>query len=108
MKNTFKKSMAVLVIFLAFIGNLRAEDSFSVPVTCIIPAVPGVNAPLIEEDTPKPSANTNYQQGITIKDEIKSETKEQAPTMIQEDKEQEITLAKGKTSLVIVKTIYSR
>lgn len=79
---------SLLVIF-CLTNTAWAQDSFSVSVSCIIPAVPGVNAPLIGE-----------------KAVIQEENKTASPLLIQEEKE--IKLAEEKNSSIILQTLYSR
>lgn len=92
-KMLLRKLMVGLVIVLSTVGTSQAENSFSLSVSCSIPAVPGLNVPLIEEETTR----TEPEQNAIIRNEIKEEAKEQMPAMLaQEDT--------AKT----VKTIYSR
>lgn len=95
MKNIlFNKGTIGLMIILSTVNLSLASDNISIPVSCTIPAVPGLNAPLIKEETVK--------TGET--EEIKTDS----PIMIQEDTKKEIRLADGRTISVIVQTIYSR
>lgn len=92
-KMLLRKLMVALLIVLSTAGMSQAGDSLSLAVSCSIPAVPGLNVPLIEEETTR----TEPEQNTIIKNEIKEESKEQMPVMlVQEDT--------AKT----VKTIYSR
>ncbi len=81
-------TLILSVIFLTA-GNLWAGDSKSFVVRCTIPAIPGVNAPLIEEE--KVTAST-------------------APAQEQNRQEPQIeTTAKSEQNpAVTVKTIYDR
>jgi hypothetical protein len=70
-----KVTLILLVVFLAA-GNLWAGDSKSFVVRCTIPAVPGVNAPLIEEEkviTPVSPAQEQNRQDAQIETTAKSE-----------------------------------
>ncbi len=49
MKRINKLSGIALLIVLCFADIIRAEDHVTLTVTCSIPAVPGLNAPLVEE-----------------------------------------------------------
>lgn len=98
--------MIALMLILSLVNTVKAE-SISLSVTCRIPAIPGVNAPLIEEEKIKAEPTKTTQEEIKIKNEPKEETKTQAPAMIQEDKEETIS-AEGNDSQLIVKTIYAR
>jgi hypothetical protein len=61
--------------------------------------VPGINAPPFPQD----SANQNIQQEIAEEEQSQGKT-----GTIQEEVEEEIQLADGKTAVVNVQTIYSR
>lgn len=94
--------MVALITIFALTDAAWAQDSFSVSVSCIMPAVPGVNVPLIEEETIRKGDNKT----IPEKADIQEGNKIESPSVIQEEKE--IQLAQGKTSSVIVQTLYSR
>ena len=77
-------------------------SSHTIAISCVIPAIPGVNAPLIEGET---------QNIISSQTETKAkaeETKPQMPEMIQESASQAQTNNSGEKALVVVKTLYSR
>ncbi len=70
-----KVTLILLVVFLAA-GNLWAGNSESFVVKCTIPAVPGVNAPLIEEEKITAStapAQEQSQQAAQVETTTKSE-----------------------------------
>jgi len=49
MKNTIlKKAIICIALLLSLIDITQGENSYSIPVSCTIPAIPGVNAPSIE------------------------------------------------------------
>ncbi len=49
MKNMLSAKFSIgLLLFLAFTGTSFAGSSMSIPVSCSIPAVPGLNAPLTD------------------------------------------------------------
>ena len=94
--------LVALITIFGLTDAALAQDSFSVSVSCIIPAVPGVNAPLIEEKTiSKDNSNVAPKEA-----DIQEGNKIESPSVIQEEKE--IQLAQGKTAYVIVQTLYSR
>lgn len=94
------------VIVVSIYANLTwAANSATYAVTCTIPAVPGVNAPLLEEKTVRTEMDTGVQKEIKNQQE---ETKVESPATIQQDSEKEMRLADGKAKSVIVQTIYSR
>jgi hypothetical protein len=101
MKKVFCKLVIGLAILLSLSVAAQAESSFSVPISCIIPAVPGVNAPLNEGE----AQPTGQNAGIT---ESGSQEEKSIPTMIQEDSAGETVLVKGETTSIIIQTIYPR
>ena len=60
MKNMLSVKFSIgLVLFFAFTGTSFAGSNMSIPVSCSIPAVPGLNAPLVDTaptDNPEPKA----------------------------------------------------
>jgi hypothetical protein len=110
MNKIFKKSMNLmgLVIIVSIYTNLAwAADSATYAVTCSIPAIPGVNAPLIEEAIPKTQLNNSLQQQSIQND---SNNNEQNKTMevMKEELKDTTDLAKGESQTIIVQTFYSR
>lgn len=95
-----------LLIVLAFLSanTVFAGDSLSLSISCTIPAIPGLNAPLIEEETSRIETGTSAQQ----KPESGKETQPQTPALIQQDTQEEKIISEGQKSLVTVKTLYSR
>lgn len=86
---------------IAFAGNSEA-----IMVSCSIPAVPGLNVPLLQERTTRIEPNMAAIKEANLKPQEK--TAAEPPKMIQESKEKKIELAdKGATS-VSVETIYVR
>lgn len=80
----------LIAIFVLLQGNVFAgSNSYSIMVSCTIPAIPGVNVPLVEEE----SANTQQQQAQEEE--------------VQVEKEQ-ILPSSQEGSFVITKSIYSR
>lgn len=56
-----KKSVSGLILYLFFANYCLAGDTFSIPVSCTIPAIPGVNVPLIESESVR-AASENTQK----------------------------------------------
>jgi len=110
MNRVFKKPrliIAILIFALCLIDLATAGESRSISISIVIPEIPGVNAPVIEENTiqTKIQATAMQQNAHNLEGENKSES----PETIQEDEEKEIQLAENKDkSVVMVKTIYSR
>lgn len=87
-----------LVLVISFTGIAFAESK-SIPISCTIPAIPGVNAPPFDEErtVPDESAKNNQTESMLAKNQ-----NEESPVIAQED-----TYTKN-TELASVKTIYSR
>ncbi len=75
--------IAVLIPLLGYAG-----DSYSIKLSCTIPVIPGVNAPL-------------------IKDNAEAQEESNSSTTFESD-EEDMRLVKGETQAVTVKTIYSQ
>ena len=93
-----------LMIMCCFNDLAQAGNSLSLSMSCTIPAIPGVNVPLIEEETLKPRVDTAKQEKV----EPTEEPKPQAPSLIQEDAPEDKTINEGQNELVMVKTVYGR
>jgi len=95
MKNKLKITLIVIMTALSLFDTSYAQESFSVPIACIIPAVPGVNAPPFGEDAMQ-------------KEKLSQENKNEAPTMIVDETKKEMRLSKGESVAVTIQNIYSR
>ena len=93
-----------LMILLFLMDAAQAGDGISLSISCTIPAIPGVNAPLIEGETLKTQTDSTTQQKI----EPQAETQSQTPVMVQQDTQKEEITSEEQDSLVTVKTLYSR
>jgi hypothetical protein len=91
-------SLVLAIMILSFPAFTFAGDSASIRIGCVIPAIPGVNIPLVEE-----SAAIQKEAEET---EIKQATPD-LPSMFQKD-EEIIRLNNGKETFLKVKTVYSR
>lgn len=74
-----------MIIALFLTGVAAASDSYSVKVSCTIPAVPGLNVPIVEEEKPVIPQETMVLNSV----EQEARIKEEGP-------------------LVLVKTVYAR
>lgn len=106
MEENLKKLIIGLIIFLSLADISFAADSFTISVSCTIPAIPGVNAPLIEEETIKTGtgATAPASQEAELQNEIAQQVSQTAQPAIQEEK----VVDNGQKSMVIVKTVYDR
>ncbi|MFC1658875.1 hypothetical protein ACFL1D_05785 [Candidatus Omnitrophota bacterium] len=84
---------ALLMLIAVPLDSVSASDNISLSISCTIPAIPGVNAPLIEEEAAT---------------EAEADAAMQTPGLTQEDNLQEIAGAEKDQSILIVRTIYSR
>ena len=76
MKSIITKVTLILSVVLLTTGNLWAGNSESFVVKCTIPAIPGVNAPLIEEEkaiTPTSPAQEQNRQDAQVETTTKNE-----------------------------------
>jgi len=87
-----------LVLVISFSG-IALGESKTIPITCTIPAIPGVNAPPFEEEkiTPDESVKNNQEESM-----LAANQKKESPVISQED-----SYTKN-TELASIKTIYSR
>jgi hypothetical protein len=92
------------IMVLLMTGVALAGNSASITVSCVIPLMPGLNAPLIEENELRAQADTKAEQKI----ETQKENPETAPEMIQQDTQKETVSITDKKTPMIVKTYYCR
>lgn len=102
MKKTAMIVAAITLLALASVDTASAGESISMTISCTIPAIPGLNAPMIEEEIQK--ADTPVEAEALHQKELKPE----APTTIQEDSQEEKLITEAEESFAIVKTIYDR
>jgi len=89
--------ITVLGIVLFSLSTLSwAGDSFSFTVSCTIPAIPGLNAPPLEEEKKEPLSQNKISQENKEKE---TTSKEETKPMLSEEKRE---------TFRIVKTIYPR
>jgi hypothetical protein len=87
--------LVVFMLFAAFFASFAAgSDSYSIKVSCTIPAVPGINVPIIEEEQP-----------ATPQEIMAFNSKKQEAQL---EKEQLTPSGEEGSSLVLVKSIYTR
>lgn len=83
-------------------GTAYAGDSFTYTVTCTIPAIPGVNAPLIEEQSTRTTDADAYAE------QEKGSPEEEEHGYAREESGRQTLLAINQERDVTVKTIYER
>ena len=104
MKNLLVGPAVALAIVLAMAGLALAGSTASVTVSCSIPVMPGLNAPLIEEEGIKTQENINAKQKIAAQ----KETPQESIALPQQDIDKEEKIVEGGNSAMAVKTYYSR
>lgn len=109
MENKIKKNIIILVITLCIAAKVFAAETISISISCTIPAIPGVNAPIAKEATnPQDDENAlKYPEESEMPPEIENKTTAQ-PNAKKDNKPSPFLLSEKKTPLQVVKTIYSR
>jgi hypothetical protein len=104
MKNMTVKTVLILMVVLSLASAVKAAEF---QVSCVMPAIPGVNVPLIQEErvaSPQSSPAETPQSS----DQENTSGEDSSPLIQQEDSEEgEVVLASNNTP-VIVQTLYSR
>ncbi|MFH1640801.1 MAG: hypothetical protein ABIA66_02425 [Candidatus Omnitrophota bacterium] len=96
----------LLLMLLAWSSTAFCGDNYTLSISCVIPEIPGINSPLIQENTER---NTYPAGGETNARIPQTEEKRELEQIIQNESEKEILLADGKDrSTVILQTLYSR
>jgi hypothetical protein len=104
MKSIMIKTVIILMVVLSFAIVVKAAEF---QVSCTIPAIPGVNAPLIQEESVvAPQSSPAEAQPSSVQENTPGE--EPSPLIQQEDSSDgEVVLAQN-SAPVIVQTLYSR
>ena len=87
-----------LLLFLGT-GNVFAEDSVSIAVSCTVPAIPGVNSPLLEAETTVVNSASQISRNGELPD---------PSPQLQEDTEEKNLNSENQKDIVLVKTFYVR
>lgn len=95
-----KVTLSVFIAFVSILPLAWSGNSATIQVSCSIPSVPGLNAPMVETQTLR-------QEAVTASSTKETAT-EQSSNTIQEDKQSQIQLAEGQTATQAVTTVYSR
>ncbi|MCM8796858.1 MAG: hypothetical protein NC923_03145 [Candidatus Omnitrophica bacterium] len=99
MKNTCRKTLIAVLMLIFICGIAYAKDSFSIPVSCSIPAVPGLNAPIAE--------NKSKAQATSSKQTLPASAKEETKYIMQQDTTKKVN-EKEKSKSAPVTSIYGR
>ena len=101
MKRTCKIcAIGIIVLLLAAEATLAGPDTVNIAITCTIPAIAGLNAPLVNEKDVKNQQTVTLQQQANDQEQVAA-----APVKHQKG---EMILAEKQTGSKLVKTIYSR
>ena len=97
MKKILCNAAVFIILFCAFTNaTLAGNTGYSIPVSCTIPAIPGINAPLLEEETVASGSQFSaMQEGQIQESQERALEKEQVTTS-------------GDNTVVVTKTFYSR
>jgi hypothetical protein len=96
MKRILLIILLIGIIFPIFTEEIFAGNSASVSISCVIPEIPGVNLPLVEEKITDMAMNN-----------LQTESLASGPLMFEKETE-EIRLRQGEKITVSLSTIYSR
>ena len=91
--------MIALVITLSVINLAMAEGPAEIRIACTIPAIPGVNVPILKE---------NPDQSVPKAKPTEEKTETSAPVMLQKETKGIHVSEEGNSVTVTVQTIYSR
>lgn len=110
MKRIINLITALIMILISFDLAL-AGDSVSIAISCTIPAIPGVNAPLLNATGQKQHQITQESQNELKQGRLQEElnsTIDSPAFIVQEDAQNKTRLTKNIDMQETVKTIYSR
>ena len=103
--NSVGKGLTIVLVMGAFSWHSScAAESKTIKVSCTIPAIPGVNAPLVQQDAPRAARQTAYAQPKERLDRQDDENAEKPA----ENKTEETITSDEEGQTVLVKTFYSR
>lgn len=107
MNKDLKNALVALTFLLSLTGIASAVDF---QVSCTIPAIPGLNVPLIEEETripPEENFKTQESETAFAKSNIpqKGQQAQSAPSLIQQESQLTTSAAQP---LIVVRTLYDR
>jgi len=93
------RTILCVVLACCLFSEAFAEQRISIPVSCTIPAIPGLNVPLNDKTaTIKPEAKVNHKEKEDIKNSGSQNTKIQEERLVKNDTQ------KG----VMLQTVYNR
>jgi len=112
MKNKIKKMAIISVMIFCIVGEVFAGDSVYIAISCTIPAIPGINVPIISEEMNEQTGNvatTNQKESKEPLPEIKDKIiPQELPEAKKNNMEHLFFLSEENTATGLVQTIYSR
>lgn len=96
-----RKGFIILIIFLLVAPFAWAGDSVTIGMSCVIPVIPGVNAPLLSQDNLTKDSRAKEIEKKDLDNSFKIE-------MIKKDEVKESSLNSGGRITFKRKTIYAR
>jgi len=111
MKGIIKKSIIVSITLFCIAGKVFAGDSVYISISCRIPAIPGINAPIISEGQNSQNEDTALNQEELKKPLPQMQEKiipDELPALKKNNLEHIFFLSQDNTATELVQTVYSR
>ena len=112
MKNEIKKMAIIPVMIFCMATEAFAGDSAYIAISCTIPAIPGINAPIISEEMNEQTGNiatTNQKESKEPLPEIKDKIiPQELPESKKNNTEHIFFLSEKNTAAGLLQTVYSR
>ena len=102
MKKTAMLIAPIMLFCLVSASTASAGESISMTISCTIPAIPGLNTPMVEEEV------LRTESPVETQTDYQKETLAVSSSVIQQDSQEEKIITEGKESFLMVKTIYDR
>ncbi len=107
-----KKSIIVSITLFCIAGKVFAGESVYIPISCRIPAIPGINAPIISDEKNMRGEDIVAQNQEEPKEplpEIKEKIiPDELPALKKDNAEHIFFLSQDNTATGLVQTVYSR
>ena len=111
-----KKKIGIMILIFAMAllaaEKVSAGETFYIPISCTIPAIPGINAPIISdqkkaqpEDNSAASETKSEEEPVQAKEKI---IPEELPSLKKDRTEHMFFLSEEHKAKELVQTIYSR
>lgn len=105
--NHFLMHLTLIITISLILSNAAfCKDNYTLSISCVVPEIPGVNAPLIQENKVKKIDEVSLKQNAQ---ELQRESESNSQEIIQKETKEEIPLSDGKNyASVLLETLYSR